>query len=150
MWTLSTFLYKYNDLLHKTLIPFMVSCRYAEKHVALIRFTVYILHSVSILAAKMFNLHLCNTAAIWYSLSKFGHMHLCGLDYKCFQSHCCNCISFGCTVTIICGNACHGPHNNSLYLGSKHMEFDSLRLVKREAGFPNSRRALIGSTNLTR
>ena len=27
------------------------------------------------------------------------------------------------------------------------MEFDSLRLVKREAGFPNSRRALIGLTN---
>ena len=98
----------------------------------------------------MFNLRLCNAATIRYSLLKFGHMHLCGKDYKCFSPHCCKCNSFGCIAAIRCVNACHGPHSDSVYSGSEHRQFNSPRLVKREAGFPNPRRALIGSNQLWR
>ena len=98
----------------------------------------------------MFNLRLCNAATIRYSLLKFGHMHLCGKDYKHFSPHCCKCNSFGCIAAIRCVNACHGPHNDSVYSGSEHRQFNSPRLVKREAGFPNPRRALIGSNQLWR
>ena len=95
----------------------------------------------------MCNLHLCNAATIRYSQLKFGHMHLCGMDYKCFAPHCCKCNSFGCTAAIRCGNACHGPHSDSLYSGSEDSQFNSPRLVKREAGFPKPRWALIGSNH---
>ena len=50
----------------------------------------------------------------------------------------CKCNSLGCTATI-CGSACHGPHSYSVYWGSEHNQFDSQRLVKREAGFLNPR-----------
>ena len=73
---------------------------------------------------NMFNLRLCNAAIIRYSQLKFGHMHLCGMDYK------------------------YCSHSDSLYSGSEHCQFNSPRLVKREAGFPNPRRALIGSNQL--
>ena len=99
---------------------------------------------------NMFNLRLCNAAIIRYSQLKFGHMHLCGMDYKYCSPHCCKCNSFGCTAAIRCDNACHGPHSDSLYSGSEHCQFNSPRLVKREAGFPNPRRALIGSNQLWR
>ena len=101
---------------------------------------------------NMFNLRLCNAAIIRYSQLKFGHMHLCGIDYKYFSPHCCKCNSFGCTAAaaIRCDNACHGPHSDSLYSGSEQCQFNSPRLVKREAGFPNPRRALIGSNQLWR
>ena len=98
----------------------------------------------------MFNLRLGNAAIIRYSQLKFGHMYLCGMDYKYFSPHCCKCNSFGCTAAIRWGNACHGPHSDSLYSGSEHSHFNSPRLVKREAGFPNPRRALIGSNQLWR
>ena len=98
----------------------------------------------------MFNLRLCNVAIIRYSQLKFGHMYLCGMDYKYFSPHCCKCNSFGCTATIRWGNACHGPHSDSLYSGSEHSQFNSPRLVKRGLGFPNPRRALIGSNQLWR
>ena len=98
----------------------------------------------------MFNLRLCNAAIIRYSQLKLGHMYLCGMDYKYFSPHCCKCNSFGCTATIRWGNACHGPHNDSLYPGSEHSQFNSPRLVKHEAGFPKPRRALIGSNQLWR
>ena len=98
----------------------------------------------------MFNLRLYGAATIQYSQLKFGHMHLCGMDYKYFSPHCCKCDSFGCTAAIRCGNACHGPHNDSIYSGSEHSQFNSPRPVKREAGFPNPRRALIGSNQLWR
>ena len=98
----------------------------------------------------MFNLHLCNTASTWYSQLKFGHMHLCSMDYKYFSLHCRKCNSFGCTAAIRCGYACRGPHSDSLYSGSEHRQFNSPRLIKREAGFPNPRRALIGSNQLWR
>ena len=98
----------------------------------------------------MFNLRLCNAATIRYSLLKFGHMHLCGKDYKYFSPHCRKCNSFGCIAAIRCVNACHGPHSDSVYSGSEHRQFNSPRLVKREAGFPNPRRALIGSNQLWR
>ena len=98
----------------------------------------------------MFNLRLCNAATIRYSLLKFWHMHLCGKDYKYFLPHCCKCNSFGCIAAIRCVNACHGPHSDSVYSGSEHRQFNSPRLVKREAGFPNPRRALIGSNQLWR
>ena len=98
----------------------------------------------------MFNLRLCNTAIIRYSQLKFGHMYLCGMDYKYFSPHCCKCNSFGCTAAIRWGNACHGPHSDSLYSGNEHSQFNSPMLVKREAGFPNPRRALIGSNQLWR
>ena len=75
-------------------------------------------------------------------------MHLCGMDYKYFSPYCCERSSFGCTVAIICGNACRGPHRDSLYSGSEHSQFNSPRLVKREAGFPNPWRPLIGSNQL--
>ena len=99
---------------------------------------------------NMFNLRLCNAAIIRNSQLKFGHMHLCGMDYKYFSPHCCKCNSFGCTAAIRCDNACHGPHSDSLYSGSEQCQFNSPRLVKREAGFPNPRRALIGSNQLWR
>ena len=99
---------------------------------------------------NMFNLRLCNAAIIRYSQLKFGHMHLCGMDYKYFSPHCCKCNSFGCTAAIRCDNACHGPHSDSLYSGSEQCQFNSPRLVKREAGFPNPRRALIGTNQLWR
>ena len=99
---------------------------------------------------NMFNLRLCDAAIIRYSQLKFGHMHLCGMDYKYFSPHCCKGNSFGCTTAIRCDNACHGPHSDSLYSGSEHCQFNSPRLVKREAGFPNPRRALIGSNQLWR
>ena len=57
----------------------------------------------------MFNLRLCNAATIPYSQLKFGQMRPCGMDYKCFSSHCWKCNSFGCTAAIRCGSACHGP-----------------------------------------
>ena len=98
----------------------------------------------------MFNLRLCNAATIRYSQLKFGHVHLCGMNYKYFSPHCYKCNSFGCTGAIRCGNACRGPHSDSLYSGSEHSEFNSPRLVKREAGFLNPRRALIGSNQLWR
>ena len=98
----------------------------------------------------MFNLCLCNAATILYSQLKFGHMHLCGMDYKYFSPHCCKCNSLGCITAIRCGNACRGPHSDSLYSGNEHSQFNSPRLVKREAGFPNPRRALIGSNQLWR
>ena len=72
------------------------------------------------------------------------------MDYKFFLPHCCKCNSFGCTAAIRCGNACHGPHSDSLYSGSAHSQFNSPRLVTREAGFPNTRGALIGSNQLWR
>ena len=28
-----------------------------------------------------------------------------------------------------CGNACHGPHNGSLYTGSEHSQFNSIKFV---------------------
>ena len=39
-------------------------------------------------------------------------------------------------------------HSDSVYSGSEHRQFNSPMLVKREAGFPNPRRALIGSNQL--
>ena len=98
----------------------------------------------------MFNLSLCNAATIRYSQLKFGHMHLCGMDYRYFSPHCCKCNRFGYTAAIRCSNACHGSHSDSLYSGSEHSQFNSPRLVNREAGFPNPRRALIGSNQLWR
>ena len=41
-------------------------------------------------------------------------------------------------------------HSDSFYSGSEHSQFNSPRLVKREAGFPNPRRTLIGSNQLWR
>ena len=99
---------------------------------------------------NMFNLRLCNAASIRYSHLKFGHMYLCGMDYKYFSPHCCKCNSLGCTAAIRWGHACHGPHGDSLYSGSEHSQFNSPRLVKREVGFPNPRQALIGSNQLWR
>ena len=100
----------------------------------------------------MFNLRLCSAATIQYSLFllKFGHMHLCGIDYKCFWLHCCKCNSCGCITAIRCDHTCHGPHSDSIYSGSEQNQLDSPRLVKREAGFPNPRRALISSNQLWR
>ena len=93
----------------------------------------------------IFNLRLWNAANTRYFLLKFGHMHLCGIDYKYFSPHCCKCNNFGCICAIKCGSACHGPHSNSVYSGSEHDQFDSPRLVKREVGFPKPWQALIGS-----
>ena len=98
----------------------------------------------------MFNLRLCNAVIVRYSTLKFGHVYLCVMDYKYFSAHCCKCNSFGCTAAIRCVNACHGPHSDSLYSGSEHSQLNSPRLVKREAGFPDPRRALIGSNQLWR
>ena len=95
----------------------------------------------------MLNLRLCNTATSRYPLLKFGHMHLCGKGYKYFSPHCCKCNSFGCIAAIRCGNACHGPHSDSVYSGSEHSHFNSLRLVKHEAGFPNPQCTLMAQTN---
>ena len=77
----------------------------------------------------MFNLRLCNAATIRYSLLKFWCMHLCGKGYKYFSPHCCKCNSFGCIAAIKCGNACHGPHSDSVYSGSVHRQFNSPRLA---------------------
>ena len=69
-------------------------------------------------------------------------MHLCGKDYKRFSLRCCKCNSFGCIAATRCCKACHRPHSDSLYSGSEHHQFNLPGLVKREAGFPNLRRAL--------
>ena len=69
---------------------------------------------------NMFNLRLCNAATIRCSILNCGHMHLCGKGYKYFSPHCCKCNSFGCIAAIRCGNACHGPHSDSVYSGSEH------------------------------
>ena len=98
----------------------------------------------------MLNLRLCNAASTWYSQLKFGHMHLCSMDYKYFSLHCRKCSSFGCTAAIRCGYAGRGPHSDSLYSGSEHRQFNWPRLIKRKAGFPSPRRALIGSYQLWR
>ena len=98
----------------------------------------------------MINLRLCNAATILYSILKFWHMHLCGKGYKYFSPHCCKYNSFGCIAAIRCDNVCPGPHNDSVYSGSEHPKFNSPRLIKREAGFPNPRRALLGSNQLWR
>ena len=102
------------------------------------------------LLKHIFNLCICNAATIRYSLFKFGYVHLGGKGYNYFSPHCCKCNSFGCIAAIKCGNACHGPHIDSVYSGSEHCQFNSPRLVKREAGFPNPRLALIGSNQLWR
>ena len=99
---------------------------------------------------NMFNLRLCNAANIQYSLLKFEYMHLCGIDYKLLSPHCCKCNSLGCTAAIRCGSACHGPHSDSVFAGRERNQFNSPRLVKCEAGFPNPRRALNGSNQLWR
>ena len=67
-----------------------------------------------------------------------------------FSSHCCTCNSLGCIATIRCGNACHGSHSGSVYSGTQHRQFNSPRLVKGEASFPNPQWALIGSNHLWR
>ena len=85
-----------------------------------------------------------------YSLLKFWHMHVCGKGYKYFSPHCCKCNSFGCIAALRCGNACQGPHSYSVYSGSEQRQFNSPRLFKREAGFLNPWRALIGSNQLWR
>ena len=69
---------------------------------------------------NMFNLRLSNAATIRYSQLKFGHMHLCGKDYNYFAAHYCKCNSFGCIAAITCGNACHGPHTDSVYSDSEY------------------------------
>ena len=43
-----------------------------------------------------------------------------------------------------------GSHRDCVYSGSEHSQFDLPRQVKREAGFPNLRQALIGSNQLWR
>ena len=105
-------------------------------------------HGFSLL--NMFNLCLYNAATIRYSQLKFQHMHLCGIDYKHFSPHCCKCNSFGYAATISCGSASHGPHSDTVYSGSEQTQFDTPRLVKHEAGFPNPGRALLGSNQLWR
>ena len=99
---------------------------------------------------NMFNLRLCYTATILYSLLKFGCMHLGGKNYDYFSPHCCKCNSLGCIAAMRFGSACHGSHSDSVYLGSKHRQFISPRLVKREVGFPIPWRALIASNQLWR
>ena len=69
---------------------------------------------------------------------------------KYFSLHYCKCNSLGCTTSIRCGSACHGPHSDRVYWGNEHNQFDSLRLVKREVGFSNPRQVLIGSNQLWR
>ena len=99
---------------------------------------------------NMFILRLCNAATIRYSILKCGHMHLCGKGYNYFSPHCCKCNSFGCIAAIRCGNACHGPHSDSVYSGCEHCQYNSPRLGKREADFPSPRQTLIGSYQLWR
>ena len=95
----------------------------------------------------MFNLRFCNAATILYSQVKFGHMHLCGMDYEYFSPHCCKCNSLGCTAAIRRGCACHGPHSDSVYSGTEHSQFTSPRLVKCEGGFPNQGGRWFAQTN---
>ena len=132
--------------------PPMLNCQFSVANLALagILLTSALGESMPSRHWNMFNVRLCNVATIRYFHLKFGHMHLCGMDYKYFSSRCCKCNSFGCTVAIRCGNACHGPHSSSLYSGGEYSQFKSPRLVKREVGFPNPRRALIGSNQLWR
>ena len=95
----------------------------------------------------MLNLRLCIAAAIRHSVLKFEHTHLCSKGCKYLSLHCCKCNSFGCIAAIRCGNACHGPHNDRVYSGSEHRQFNSPRLVKREADFPNHGGRWLAKTN---
>ena len=58
--------------------------------------------------------------------------------------------SFGLTLIIRCGCACHWPCSNDLCLGNEHKEFHSPRLVECEMDFPNPQQELIGSNQLWR
>ena len=98
-------------------------------------------------ATKKVNLRLCNAATIRYSLLKLGHMYLCGNGCKYFSPHRCKCKSFVCIATIRCGNACHGPHSNSVYSGSEHHQFNSPRLVKRKPASPTHGSCWLAQTN---
>ena len=45
---------------------------------------------------NMFNLRLCNSTTVRYSLSNFRFTLFCGIDSDYFQSHLCKCNSLGC------------------------------------------------------
>ena len=80
----------------------------------------------------------------WYIRSFFGFTFL---NILYFFKYSCTDIFYRRSLYTFYGNACHGPHSDS---GSEHSQFNSLRLVKREAVFPNPRRALIGWNQLWR
>ena len=89
----------------------------------------------------MFNLHLCNATTIWvFPIELWTHGSLWHRLWN----------SFGCIAAIRCGSACHRLHSDCIYSGNEHNQFNSSRLVKHEAGFPNPRQALIGSNQLWR
>ena len=60
--------------------------------------------------------------------------YLALVGYKHFSPHCCKCSSFGRIAAIRRGSACHGLDCDNVYSGTEHNQFDSPRLVKREAG----------------
>ena len=69
---------------------------------------------------NVLNLWLCNSATVWHSPLKFGHMWLCNIHYKKFKLIWCKCTSLGDIEAINCDNTCHGPHMSSLWSSCKH------------------------------
>ena len=61
-------------------------------------------------ACFFWNLYPCISAAVWYSLSKFGWMHLCVINYDHVSPCCCKYNSFGFIEAMKYGNVCQGPH----------------------------------------
>ena len=64
---------------------------------------------------SMFNLCLCNSTTVQYSLSK---LETCNSVASTEHCCCCKCNSFGCIEAMKCGNACHGLLKDSVCLAT--------------------------------
>ena len=100
---------------------------------------------------NMFNLRLYNTETIWYSLSKFGHIHRCDIDYIDHQL---------CGITIlvppVCltagGNLCQCQYKASNYIWRTSRDFSrpSNKLVWSTITFVLSQSTIrLGSANFS-
>ena len=61
-----------------------------------------------------------NSGLIQYFLSKFAHMHLCGIHYQWLWLNCCKGNSFGHMDAINWDNACRWPDGTSAWPRSLH------------------------------
>ena len=75
---------------------------------------------------NMFNLCLCNAAIIRYSLSKFGHMYPCGIEYKYFFYHIVVSVSVLPQKYVIV-HAMGLVYSDSVHSGSEHKEASQAR-----------------------
>ena len=96
----------------------------------------------------MFNLRLCDAATIRYSQFKFDICIFVAWTISIFSSHCCKCNNVWLyRRNKLCGNACHGPHNDSFYSGSEHSQFNSPRLSSVKRASPTHGGRWLSQTN---